>query len=51
MLLALTFPAIDPVIFELGPIAVRWYSLAYISGLFFGNIISGIFTIDDLSIG
>ena len=29
MLLALPFPAIDPIIFELGPIAVRWYSLAY----------------------
>ena len=36
MLLALPFPAIDPILFELGPIAVRWYSLAYIAGLFFG---------------
>ena len=41
MLLALPFPAIDPIIFELGPIAVRWYSLAYISGLFFGCMYMG----------
>ena len=36
MLLALPFPAIDPILFELGPIAIRWYSLAYIAGLFLG---------------
>ena len=36
MLLALPFPAIDPVLIELGPIAVRWYSLAYIAGLILG---------------
>jgi phosphatidylglycerol:prolipoprotein diacylglycerol transferase len=41
MLLALPFPAIDPILFELGPIAIRWYSLAYISGLFFGCIYMG----------
>jgi phosphatidylglycerol:prolipoprotein diacylglycerol transferase len=33
---ALVFPAIDPVIFEIGPFAVRWYALAYIAGLFGG---------------
>lgn len=27
------FPNIDPVIFEIGPFALRWYSLAYIIGL------------------
>lgn len=27
------FPEIDPVIFEIGPLAIRWYSLAYIAGL------------------
>jgi phosphatidylglycerol:prolipoprotein diacylglycerol transferase len=41
MLLALPFPVIDPIIFELGPIAVRWYSLAYIAGLLFGCIYMG----------
>ncbi|MBL4784025.1 MAG: prolipoprotein diacylglyceryl transferase [Cohaesibacteraceae bacterium] len=33
-LLALPFPAINPVMIELGPIEIRWYSLAYILGLF-----------------
>lgn len=32
----LTYPQIDPIIFEIGPFALRWYSLAYIGGLFFG---------------
>lgn len=31
----LTFPNIDPVIFEIGPLAVRWYSMAYIAGIVF----------------
>ncbi len=31
--LALPFPAIDPVIIELGPFALRWYALAYIVGI------------------
>ncbi len=35
-LLALPFPAIDPVAFQLGPIAIRWYALAYIAGLMLG---------------
>ncbi len=33
---ALLFPQIDPVIFAIGPFAVRWYALAYIAGLFGG---------------
>ncbi len=33
---AIAFPAIDPVIFEIGPFAIRWYALAYIAGLFAG---------------
>jgi phosphatidylglycerol:prolipoprotein diacylglycerol transferase len=32
-LLALPFPAIDPVIIEVGPFALRWYALAYIVGI------------------
>jgi phosphatidylglycerol:prolipoprotein diacylglycerol transferase len=35
-LLAIPFPAIDPVLVELGPFAIRWYALAYIFGLLFG---------------
>lgn len=34
--LALPFPAIDPVLFAVGPFAVRWYALAYIFGLLLG---------------
>lgn len=29
----LPFPAIDPVIIEIGPFALRWYALAYIVGI------------------
>ena len=32
-LLVLPYPAIDPVLLQLGPLALRWYSLAYIAGL------------------
>lgn len=31
--LALAFPEIDPTLVEFGPLAVRWYSLAYIVGI------------------
>jgi phosphatidylglycerol---prolipoprotein diacylglyceryl transferase len=33
MMFAIPFPAIDPVLIEVGPIVIRWYSLAYIAGL------------------
>jgi phosphatidylglycerol:prolipoprotein diacylglycerol transferase len=33
---AIAFPAIDPVLIQIGPIAIRWYALAYIAGLFGG---------------
>ncbi len=36
MIAALTFPNIDPIIFQIGPVAVRWYGLAYITGLLLG---------------
>ena len=29
------FPEIDPVLIEIGPVAIRWYALAYVGGLFF----------------
>ncbi|MFE1600292.1 prolipoprotein diacylglyceryl transferase [Methylobacterium sp. ID0610] len=32
-LLALPFPAINPVAIAIGPIAIKWYALAYIAGL------------------
>ena len=35
ILLAIPFPAIDPVAIHLGPLAVRWYALAYMAGLLF----------------
>ena len=36
MLLALPFPAIDPVLIQIGPFAIRWYALAYIASLLLG---------------
>ncbi len=35
-LLALPFPAIDPVLIQFGPFAIRWYALSYIAGIFIG---------------
>ena len=32
----LTYPDIDPVALQIGPVAIRWYGLAYIAGLFLG---------------
>jgi len=31
------FPDIDPILFQIGPIAIRWYALAYIAGLILGT--------------
>ncbi len=36
MIFALPFPMIDPVLVEIGPLAIRWYALAYIVGLLLG---------------
>ena len=35
-LLVLDFPAFDPVLFSIGPFAIRWYALAYIFGILLG---------------
>lgn len=32
----LTYPIIDPVLIELGPLAIRWYALAYLAGIGLG---------------
>ncbi|MBL8884797.1 MAG: prolipoprotein diacylglyceryl transferase [Hyphomicrobium sp.] len=32
----LTYPAIDPVAIEIGPIAIKWYGLSYMFGLLLG---------------
>ena len=36
MSLALAFPNLDPVIVSFGPVAIRWYALAYVLGLVLG---------------
>ncbi len=35
-MLAIPFPAIDPVAVSIGPIAIRWYALAYLAGFILG---------------
>ena len=34
--MAMTFPAINPVAIEIGPVVVKWYGLAYMAGLLLG---------------
>ena len=36
MLFAIPFPVIDPVLVQVGPLAIRWYALAYITGIVLG---------------
>ncbi|MEC8319055.1 MAG: prolipoprotein diacylglyceryl transferase [Pseudomonadota bacterium] len=36
MLPVIAFPAIDPIALQLGPLAIRWYALAYIAGILLG---------------
>lgn len=35
-MLSLIFPPIDPILVEIGPLAVRWYALAYLAGFALG---------------
>jgi phosphatidylglycerol:prolipoprotein diacylglycerol transferase len=37
---AVSFPAIDPVAFSIGPLAVHWYGLAYVAGILLGWLIA-----------
>ncbi len=37
-MLAIPFPAIDPVAIAVGPVAIKWYGLAYATGLLLGWI-------------
>ena len=37
--MSLSFPQIDPVLIQLGPLVIRWYSLAYIVGVVVGFLI------------
>ena len=41
MLAAIPFPDIDPVIFEIGPFALRWYAMGYIVGIGIGYWLIG----------
>ncbi len=34
--LLMKFPVFDPIAISLGPIAIRWYALAYIGGIVLG---------------
>jgi phosphatidylglycerol:prolipoprotein diacylglycerol transferase len=34
--LDIAFPAFDPVMIQIGPIAIRWYGLAYVAGILLG---------------
>lgn len=33
---SISFPVIDPVLLEIGPLVIRWYAIAYIAGLLIG---------------
>jgi phosphatidylglycerol:prolipoprotein diacylglycerol transferase len=35
-IMAIPFPDIDPVLFSIGPVKIRWYGLAYLAGLVLG---------------
>ena len=34
--LVIPYPMIDPVLVEIGPLAIRWYALAYVAGILLG---------------
>ncbi len=40
LLSILTFPAIDPIAFSVGPLAIHWYGLAYVAGIMLGWLVA-----------
>ncbi|WP_296817625.1 prolipoprotein diacylglyceryl transferase [Brevundimonas sp.] len=32
----MVFPEFDPILFQIGPVAIRWYALAYVAGILLG---------------
>ena len=38
----LTYPEIDPIIFSIGPLAVRWYGMMYVIGFVAGWYLAGL---------
>ena len=34
--MGLTYPEISPIMMHIGPLAIRWYSMAYLFGIIFG---------------
>ncbi len=36
--MSLKYPQIDPIIFSIGPLDIRWYSLAYVVGILLGAV-------------
>src|ERR1700736_37723 len=35
-LFVVPFPALNPILVQIGPLAIRWYALAYIAGILIG---------------
>ncbi|MBW3096098.1 prolipoprotein diacylglyceryl transferase [Pseudohoeflea coraliihabitans] len=36
LLAVIAYPDIDPILFSIGPVAIRWYGLAYLAGILLG---------------
>jgi phosphatidylglycerol:prolipoprotein diacylglycerol transferase len=45
--LVVPFPAINPILFQWGPLAIRWYALAYIAGLIAGWALIRRYVVDE----
>jgi phosphatidylglycerol:prolipoprotein diacylglycerol transferase len=46
-ILALPYPVIDPILIDIGPLAIRWYALAYLAGLGFGWLYARMLVADE----